>query len=86
MDETPIWFSMLGNYTVATKGERQVRIRGTGSDKKIISVVLTCTASGQMLKPLLIFRDKTPRVLKDVHIPLDVIVAYQRRVIWTMTQ
>ena len=78
MDETPMWFDIPRNYTIARKGERQVRIR-TGSDKKRISVVLTCTASGEMLKPLLIFQGKTPRTIKDVHIPSNVVVAYQKK-------
>ena len=79
MDETPIWFDMPRNYTVTKTGERQVRIRGTGSDKKRISVVLTATASGKMLKPLIIFKGKTNRTLKNVQIPSTVVCTYQKK-------
>jgi hypothetical protein len=79
MDETPLWFDMPNNYTVAKKGDRQVRIRGTGSDKRRISVVLTATASGTMLKPLIIFKGKTARSIKGVQVPSTVAVAYQKK-------
>jgi hypothetical protein len=80
MDETPIWFDMPRGYTVAEKGAKQVRIRGTGADKRRISIVLTASATGTMLKPMIIFKGKSPRCIKDVKADRNkVAVAYQQK-------
>jgi hypothetical protein len=66
MDETPIFFDMPHNCTVTMRGAKEVRIRGTKGGKQWITYVVTCSGSGQMLKPKVIFRGKTSRVLKTV--------------------
>jgi len=33
MDETLVWFDMVGNFTVNPKGEKTVQIRSIGNDK-----------------------------------------------------
>ena len=80
VDETPIWFDMLRGYTVAEKGAKQVRIRGTGADKRRISIVLTASATETMLKPMIIFKGKSPRCIKDVKADRNkVVVVYQQK-------
>ena len=80
MDETPIWFDMPRGCTIAAKGTKQVRIRGTGADKKRISVVLTATATGEMLKPMVIFKGSTPRSIKDITVDRNrVAVVHQQK-------
>ena len=51
---------MTNSCTIAPKGSKQVRIQGTREDKKRITVVLAATTSGKMLKPMVIFKGKTP--------------------------
>lgn len=33
MDETPVWFDMVGNFTIDQTGEKTIYIRGTGNGK-----------------------------------------------------
>ena len=75
MDETPLYFDMPGSHTVHRKGCREVRIRSTGAEKRRLTIILACTAAGDMLPPMLIFKDK--RALKNLRIPAGVIVAVQ---------
>ena len=48
MDETPVWFDMAGNFTIDSRGEKTIHIRGTGNEKNRFTVVLTC-AAGRIL-------------------------------------
>ena len=59
--------------TVNKKGCREVRIRSTGAEKCRFTVILACTAAGDML-PLL-FKGK--RALKTLRIPAGVVVRVQ---------
>lgn len=58
MDETPIYFDMPGNTTVNKKGCREVWIKSTGAEKRCITVILSCTAAGDMLPPMVILKGK----------------------------
>ncbi len=75
MDETPLYFDMPGSHSVHKKGAREVRIRSTGAEKRRLTVILTCTAAGDMLPPMVIFKGK--RALKNLRIPPGVVVAVQ---------
>ena len=59
MDETPICFDMPRAQTIAKTGAREVRVRGTKGGKKRVTFVVMCSAAGQMLKPMVIFKGKT---------------------------
>ncbi|GBB99938.1 hypothetical protein RclHR1_03690011 [Rhizophagus clarus] len=58
MDETPVWFDMVGNFSIHPKGEKTVYIRGTGNENNRFTVVLTCAADGTKLPPICIFKGK----------------------------
>ena len=75
MDETPLYFDMPTSHSVHRKGCREVRIRSTGAEKRRLTVILACTAAGDMLPPMVIFKGK--RALKNLCIPAGVIVAVQ---------
>ena len=78
MDETPIFFDMQRAYTVHRKGSREVSIRGTKGGKKRVTFVVSCAASGKMLKPMIIFKGKTARTVRDVdHRSSEVFVTHQ---------
>ena len=66
MDETPVYFDMVPSKTVNKKGAKTMKVRTTGSEKKRITAVPACTASGEMLKSMLIFKGKTGRSIKGV--------------------
>lgn len=72
MDET-----MPSSRTVSKKGLREVRIRSTGAEKCRLTVILTCTAAGIMLPPMIIFKGKRP--LKKISTPSGVVVTVQSK-------
>lgn len=59
MDETPVYFDMPSNKTVDVKGRKTIFTRSTGHEKTRFTVVLTCLANGEKLKPMVIFKRKT---------------------------
>ena len=75
MDETPLYFNMPGSTTVNKKGCREVRVRSTRAEKRRLTVILACTAGGDMLLPMVIFKGK--RALKNLRIPAGVVVRVQ---------
>ena len=68
---------MPGNTTVNKKGHREVRIRSMGAEKRRVTVILTCTAAGDMLPPMVIFKGK--RALKKLRIPAGAVVTVQKK-------
>ncbi|KAM7299429.1 pogo transposable element with KRAB domain [Ixodes scapularis] len=71
-DQTPMFFDMPSNYTVETKGAKQVRILTSGNEKNRVTAMLCCTADGHKLNPYLIFKRKT--LPANVAFPANVIV------------
>lgn len=76
MDETPMYFDMVPSKTVSKKGVSEVRICSSGAEKRRLTVVLSCTASGKMLPSLAIFKGKRKLQFKP---PKDVHVAVQQK-------
>ena len=79
MDETPIFFDMPKNCTIAKSGAREVRVRGTKRGKKRVTFIVTCSAAGQMLKPMVVFKGKTARSLKKMTKRSDIVTVYQTK-------
>ena len=58
MDETPLYFDLIPGRTLSSKGKQQMILHGTTATKCNLTVVLTCTATGHMLPPIIIFKGK----------------------------
>ena len=58
MDETPIFFSMTNTKTLAVTGSRTVNARQSKNASKRVTVAVSVTASGTVLKPMVIFEGK----------------------------
>ena len=58
MDETPMYFDLIPGRTLSKKGKHHVIVQGTTATKRHLTVVLTCTAAGNMLPPMIIFKEK----------------------------
>ena len=56
MDETPVYIDMLDSTIISFKGEKNVEANGTGHGKTRFSVVLAISASGKMLRTLVILK------------------------------
>jgi transposase-like protein len=58
MDQTPIFFDMSSGRTLSNAGERTVNGRTSSSSTLRVTVSVTVTASGMLLKPLIVFKGK----------------------------
>lgn len=56
MDQTPVFFNMNSNQTLEPIGSRSVNIQTGTSSTMRVTVAVTLTASGEMLKPLIVFK------------------------------
>ncbi len=52
--------------------------KSTKSEKQRITAVLSCTSSGKMLPPMVIFKGKTQRVIKDISNSHGAVVSFQK--------
>ena len=64
MDETPVFFEMYQNKTIAKIGAKKVNIKSFGCDKLRISIILTILANGDKLAPLIVFKGKPGKTLE----------------------
>ena len=58
MDETPIFFDMVGALTIDCRWAQSVPIRTTGNDKNRLTCVLGILSDGTKLPPMVIFKGK----------------------------
>ena len=79
MDETPMYFDMVPLKSIISKGKRSVTIRTSGSENRHITVVLAVTADSGILPPMIIFKGKTNRTIKDLVVPTGFVVATQEK-------
>uniref|UniRef100_A0AAQ4RF46 HTH CENPB-type domain-containing protein n=1 Tax=Gasterosteus aculeatus aculeatus TaxID=481459 RepID=A0AAQ4RF46_GASAC len=59
MDEVPLTFNLPLTRTVLQKGESSVTLKTTGHERTHFTCVLSCTASGLKLPPMVIFKRVT---------------------------
>ena len=79
MDETPIWFDIVPQRSIAKKGSKSVVIRTSGSEKRHVTVVLAVMADGTVLPPMIIFKGKTNRTIRDLVVPTGFVVTTQEK-------
>ena len=58
MDQTPVPFTFNSKRTLELVGRRTVNVRKSTNDTKRATFAMTVTASGKILKPLLVFKGK----------------------------
>ena len=56
MDETAVWFDMVGSTTVDARGARSVPLKTIGHEKSHLTVVLAAKADGTKMKPYVVFK------------------------------
>jgi hypothetical protein len=68
MDQTPVYVSYHRSKTLSKRGIKTVHVRKSTSDTRQATCALTCTAAGNFLHPMLIFKGKaTGRIaLKEI--------------------
>ena len=65
MDETPLFFDVVPNRVIASKGAKSVIVRTTGSEKRHLTVTLCVTTEGEVLPGLVIFKGKRPLKIRE---------------------
>ena len=58
MDETPLFSDNMGSLTLEDKGANEMRLRTTGNEKKIQSLVLSICLDGSKITPCIVFKGK----------------------------
>ena len=58
MDQTPVWYSMDPRTSIDEIGTRTVNIRTSSASTQRVTVAVTVTGGGMMLKPTVIFKGK----------------------------
>ena len=76
-DERAIYLDMPPNYALEKKGVKEVLLKTTGCKRLRLTVMLTATANGRKLPPLLILKRKT--LLKSEAFLKDIIVRAQEK-------
>ena len=61
------------------KGDKKCVVGSSGSEKKHLTVVLSATADGKMLPPMIIFKVKTDQIIRNLNIPTDFAVKTQEK-------
>ena len=64
---------------IAKKGDKECVVCSSGSEKKHLTVVLSATADGKMLPPMIIFKVKTDQIILNLNIPTDFAVKTQEK-------
>ena len=79
MDETPAFCDMVLSKGIGKKGDKECVVRSSWSEKKHLTVVLSATADGKMLPPMIIFKGKIGQTILNLNIPTDFIVKTQEK-------
>ena len=66
MDEVPMVFDTVSSTTLNKRGEKDVRVKTTGGEKKHFTAVLAINAAGMFLPTMIIFKGK--REPKDLQV------------------
>ena len=74
MDETPGFFDMVPSKSICKTGSKECIARTSGSEKKHAPIVLSATADGKMLPPMIIFKGKTTKTIEKLRVPNGFIV------------
>ena len=69
MDETPAFFDMVPSKSICKTGSEECIVRTSGCEKKHVTIVLSATADGKMLPPMIIFKGKTTKTIKKLRVP-----------------
>ena len=64
---------------IAKKGDKECVVCSSRSEKKHQTVVLSATADGKMLPPMIIFKVKTDQIILNLNIPTDFAVKTQEK-------
>ena len=65
----PAFFDMVPVKSICKTGSKEYIVRTSGYEKKHVSIVLSATADGKMLPPMIIFKVKTTKTIEKLRVP-----------------
>ena len=65
MDETPVFFEMYQNKTIAKIGDKKVNVKTFGCEKMRISIILKILANGDKIPPLIVLKVNQGKLWKQ---------------------
>ena len=86
MDQTPVPFPYNSKKTLEVVGRRTINVRKSTNDTKRATFAMTMTASGKLLKPLLVFKGTPEGRIKQREFPTypsEMVYACQEMLGWT---
>ena len=82
MDEAPAFFDMIPAKSICKTGSRECIVRTSGREKKHVTVVPSVTTDGTMVPPMLIFKEKTDKAIKNLAFPNNLLSKRKRSRGW----
>ena len=79
MDETPAFFDMVPSKSICKTGSKECIVRTSGCEKKHVTIVLSATADGKMLPPMIIVKGKTTKTIEKLRVPDGFIIKTQAK-------
>ena len=70
MDQTPLLFSYHRSKTLQKKGAKTINVRKSTNDMRQATAALTCTAAGDFLRPMIIFKGVAEGRIVTKELPL----------------
>ena len=77
MDEMPAFFDMVPSKSICKTGSKECIVQNPGCEKKHVTIVLSATADGKMLPPMIVFNVKT--TIEKLHVLAGFIVKTQAK-------
>lgn len=78
-DETPAFSDILTAKIIRKTGLKEYDARTSGCEKKQVTIVLSATADGRILTPLIIFKGTTEKTTQKLRLPKDLSSKHERR-------
>ena len=76
-DETPVFFYQVHNSTFEKVGAKEIKMKSTGGDKKMVTCVLLASSDGQKAKPTVVFMGKgKSKEDKELALRTDILVLH----------
>ena len=76
-DETPVFFDQVHNSTFEKVGAKEIKMKSTGGDKKMVTCVLLASSDGQKAKPIVVFKGKgKSKEDKELALRTDILVLH----------
>ena len=82
MDETSTFFNMIPAKSICKTSSKECVVRTSGCEKKHVTIVLSATAYGKMLTPMITFKGTTEKIIQKLRVVEGIVIKGQEKA-WT---